>query len=629
MEFKGSRDLPISPTIVQQMAMGSIRSVVDALVELVTNSDDSYRRLEEEGSETRGEIHLSVYRLKRGRCKELKVWDFAQGMTRDGLEKALEFAGETSGFEKGRSVRGLFGRGLKEAIISLGEGEIYTIQGDKLSATRIWWDAHKRKAQYSPILEMPATDSQRKEIGIETGSGTLVRIKVTNEKISVPDRKTLKPQIEDHYALRDINSSPRREIWMHFDSYKRDYYESPIRYEYPPAELVLDKELRLPGYKDTINVKIYESDKPFRSPRNNPFAQAGLLIKTEGAILDNQLFRYQNDPAAFYFYGEVLCKGLADRIREGDWGIIDPNRAGLEWRHDFCQTLQTTLEKALEPLVQRKKKELEKGPQKETPASTKKMLISLCNLLNRLANNELEELEVPVEPSDIYDLIIKPELANIEIDKPRTLSVYAPDDLVDSVKTSRVHVESDNPNVQILTRQVGLAPHPRYPNLYYGPFGVVGRVLGEEACLCARLAENEALAIVKVGPQKKKRKGKQLSARKGGFIRDIVPDEEDNPSQRVVYERGTAVIKIFVNFPVVARYLGPGLDGAETESGRTMLAELVGEAFCREVAWKRIVSGNPTPIRDHEIDTFNSVVNELQQKYLHRIHDVILRWKLR
>jgi len=611
------------------MAMGTIRSVVDAVVELVTNSDDSYRRLEEEDSETRGEIHLSVYRLKGGRCRELKAWDFAQGMTRDGLEKALEFAGETSGFEKGRSVRGLFGRGLKEAIISLGEGEIYTIQGDKLSATRIWWDAHKRKAQYSPIQEMPPTDSQREEIGIETDSGTLVRIKVTNEKISVPDHKTLKPQIEDHYALRDINSSPHREMWLHFDSYKRDYHESPITYEYPAAELVLDKEFRLPGYRDTINVRIYESETPFRSPRNNPFAQAGLLIKTEGAILDNQLFRYQNDPAAFYFYGEVLCKGLADRIREGDWGIIDPNRAGLEWRHQFCDTLQSTVEKVLEPFVHRKKKELEKGPRKEIPASTKKMLRSLCNLLNRLANSELEELEVPIEPSDIYDLIIKPELANLQVDKPRTLSIYAPEDLVDSVKTSRVHVESDNPNVQILTRQVALAQHPRYPNLYYAPFGVIGRILGEEACLRARLAENEALAFVKVGPQKKKRKGKRVSARRGGFIRDIVPDEEANPLQRVVYERDTGLVKIYVEFPVVAKYLGSGLDGAETESGRTMLAELVGEAFCRAVAWQRIESGNPTPIRDQEIYTFNSVVNELQQKYLHRIHDIIMRWKFR
>ncbi len=627
MEFKGSRDLPINPRIIQQMAMGTIRSVVDAVVELVTNSDDSYRKLEQEGNKTTGIIHIFVYRLKGGRCKELKVWDFAQGMTTDGLEKALEFAGETSGFEKGRSVRGLFGRGLKEAIISLGEAEIYTIQANRLSATRIWWDAHKRKAQYSPILEMPPTDSQREEIGIETGSGTLVRIKVTNEKISVPDYKTLKPRVENHYALRDINSSPRREIWLHFDSYKRTYYESRIGYECPPSELVLEKEFRLPGYGDTVKVKIYESDEPFDPPRNNPFAQAGLLIKTEGAILDNQLFRYQNDPAAFYFYGEVLCKGLADRIREGDWGIIDPNRAGLEWHHEFCKTLESTVEQALAPLIERKKKELEKGPRKETPASTKKMLRRLCNLLNRLANNELEELEVPIEPSEIYDLIIKPELANIEIDKPRTFSIYAPEDLVNPVKVPRAEVESDNPDVQILTREVSLRRHLRYANLYHGTFNAVGRVLGAEASLHARFADTEAIALVKVGPQRKKRKRRKLVAKAGGFVRDIVPDETDNPIQRTFYEAG--IIKIFVEFPVVAKYLGPGLDGAETENGRTMLAELVGEAFCRAVAWQRIESGNPTPIRDQEIRTFNSVVNELQRKYLHRIHDIIMRWKFR
>jgi hypothetical protein len=109
-------------------------------VELITNCDDSYRRLEDEGIEASGKIEIVVTREKGGVCKFLVVKDYAEGMTRQELEKAVRFGGETSGFEKGRTVRGLFGRGLKEAIISLGEGEVYTIQNNTLSAARIWWD---------------------------------------------------------------------------------------------------------------------------------------------------------------------------------------------------------------------------------------------------------------------------------------------------------------------------------------------------------------------------------------------------------------------------------------------------------------------------------------------------------
>src|SRR3989337_2032919 len=113
MEFKEKRELPVNPRIVDQMAKATIKSLIDAVVELITNSDDSYRRFEGRHN-LFGKIEVFVSREKGGRCKEFKVLDHAEGMTREELEKAAEFAGEASGFERGRSVRGFFGRGLKE-----------------------------------------------------------------------------------------------------------------------------------------------------------------------------------------------------------------------------------------------------------------------------------------------------------------------------------------------------------------------------------------------------------------------------------------------------------------------------------------------------------------------------------
>lgn len=629
IDKKKSHDLPISPKVVQQMAMGTIRSIADAIVELVTNSDDSYTRRENGEVKSKGIIQLFVHRLKGGKCKELRVVDFAEGMTNAELKKALEFAGETSGFEKGRSVRGLFGRGLKEAIIGLGEGEVYTIKGNRLCVTKIWWDEHKRKARYSPIQELKVSEPLRQEIGIETGAGTVVKINVTKEKIFLPEYKTLKRQVENHYSLRDINSSLTRGVKLRFISYKGDKYESPIKYTYPEGELAFNKELNLSGYGDPLSIKVYKCSKPLDSaPKNNPFSRSGLLIKTEGAILDNQFFKFENEPAALFFFGEVFCRGIAEEIRKGirkgESGIIDPNRGGLEWRHEYCKALQNTIEEVLDPLIREKKKELEKTPQKEISAATKKMLERLRHLLNKLAKNELDEDELPlILPEEIDELTIKPEEANIEVDKPRAFSIYAPEEIINP--TYQVEVESDNLHIQLLTEKVSLAKHSEYPTLYYGTFKVVGRVLGEKALLSARLREKEALAEVKVGPQRKKRRGKKLTIKKGGFISDIITDEDSSPFQRVEYKDG--IIKIYIKFPVVAQYLGSGLDGVETEKGRIMLAELVGEAFCRVLARKRIELGNPPPIPGAEIDTFNDVLNELQKKYLHEIHDVMANWK--
>src|SRR3972149_2264687 len=106
------RPLPIDSQIVLQQAQSTIKSLVDAIVELVTNSDDSYRRLEEAGSEASGQIDVYVSRQKGGVCQLIQVSDSAEGMGWHELERAVTFAASASGFLEGRSVRGLFGRGL-------------------------------------------------------------------------------------------------------------------------------------------------------------------------------------------------------------------------------------------------------------------------------------------------------------------------------------------------------------------------------------------------------------------------------------------------------------------------------------------------------------------------------------
>jgi len=193
--FGEAKKLQIEPRIVKQMSLATIRTFPDAIVELVTNCDDSYRRLEEKNVVCSGEIKVFIKRLKGGRCEELKAIDFAEGMEKNQLEEALKFGGETSGFEKGKSVRGLFGRGLKESILALGKGIIYTIKDNKISIAELWWDETSSSAKYKIIKEsyIPSLE-ERDEVGIKE-NGTCVKISITNERIKCPEYKTLKPQI--------------------------------------------------------------------------------------------------------------------------------------------------------------------------------------------------------------------------------------------------------------------------------------------------------------------------------------------------------------------------------------------------------------------------------------------------
>ncbi len=111
-EREGERQpIPVSPRVIRQQAQQTIRHFVDAIVELVTNSDDSCQRLEQASQLRNGKIAISAKRYKRGEWEFLEVTDYAEGMDLERLLTIVAYGEAESGFEAGRSVRGMFGRG--------------------------------------------------------------------------------------------------------------------------------------------------------------------------------------------------------------------------------------------------------------------------------------------------------------------------------------------------------------------------------------------------------------------------------------------------------------------------------------------------------------------------------------
>lgn len=615
-----AKDLPIDSRIVEQMSKATIKNLIDGIVELVANSDDSYRRLEGKGQNVSGKIEIHVIRQKGGICKNLIVTDFAEGMSREDLEDAIVFAGET---KLGASIRGLFGRGLKETIMALGEGEIKTIKEGKYTTTRLWFDQKLHKPQYDDEILLKSHYTGEP-------SGTCIDIKITNEKIKITTYENFKDQLIKHFALRDINSSPNRKIILIFKELKNTLkYTTELKFLRQEGKKVFEGKRNIPGFGDEVGITVYESPEPLESPRNNPFGLAGILIKTSGCILDNQLFKFDTDPAGFYFYGEATCYGLEKRLRKGEKEILDPNRNGLEWRHDYSKVLAKVIEGALEPLILEKRKTIESTPKKELKSTTKKMLKKLCNLLNEMAQQELDEFpDFPVEPENynVLTLMIKPSNANIPINVPRTFTIYAPAEIVKR-EGKQARITSDNYYIRPLSSIVKLEKHKKYPErLWYRYFKVVGIAEEVEGTITVNLGNEKASTKIKVAPFKKRKKGK-ISGERRGFISNIIPDELPDPSQRVVYRNGT--IKVYTKFPSVSKFIKSSFDKIETTEGRLLLSELVGEAFCKELAMQGIENGRYIKVAGAEIDSFNATINEIQKKYLHKIQEIIFAWKFK
>ena len=638
-----AKEIPISKPsrIIKQQAEATIQSLIDAVVELVTNCSDSYSRLKNTGKCLSGKIEIYASREKGGRCREFKIRDYAEGMSKRGLEKAVAYGEESSGFIEGKSVRGLLGRGLKESILGLGEGEIYTKKNKEINRVKIWWDDKERRALYEFLDSFDKRDSDVVKFINSKEDGTFIKIIVKNEKIRIPEGDKLGLQIADHYALRDINSSENREITLTFEDFGRCRTKTStlIKFVPPEGELIVDKSFQLPGYKDLIQLKIWESPKSLFFQHYNPCSRAGILIKTKSAILDNSLFKYGNDPAGLYFKGEIYCEGIADRLmkaaKEGkESEIIDLTRKGLNWRSNYCAAIQKNIEKYLSPLIQRKKKALESGEKRTISRSAKEMFKSLCKLLDKLAKEEFKDWGGPQDPRklNIDSLVIIPSKANIEINKPRTLSIYAPKKLIETAGTKTVLMSGSSdirivfPGTKRLTTylELNLKPHPKDSTIYYNFFKVRGRELDKEAYISCKLGNQEARVLVVIKKPTKRRE------RKGGFISDIIPSEISNPIQRVEYEKESGLIKVYVKFPGVTRYFPLGFKGIEQkEESKAILAELIGEAFCKVLARRKLETGGMSIASEGQIDAFNSEVNDFQKKYLDKIHEIILNWRFK
>ena len=93
----------------QNMERAMRMQIERGLVELITNSDDSYRDLEEQGQKISGKIRIEIER-KRKEYSVVRVRDRATGISREEMFYKLGTLGRrTSGFEKGKARRGFMG----------------------------------------------------------------------------------------------------------------------------------------------------------------------------------------------------------------------------------------------------------------------------------------------------------------------------------------------------------------------------------------------------------------------------------------------------------------------------------------------------------------------------------------
>ena len=612
---------------VQQADQAIRKDVVRALVELITNCNDSYSRMEDAGISTTGKIIIEVHRKHLNSV--LRVSDNAEGMTANDLDKKVVRYGEaTSGFKEGRSVRGLWGRGLKDSFFGLGQGCVNSIRDG--SFNRCTLSVVSGKPTYQREDTQRATRAIRNQFDLPIGNGTVMEITVSREGVRTPQFEKLRRGLERHFELRAIMSSAKRTVLLReLDARGKVESELQLSHKSPIGNEVLNETTTIPGYAVEATLQVFRASEPLSTPaEEGEYADGGLLIKSKSVVLALTLFKFEHDENAYRFYGNVVCDHIHELLKSDD-NILTATRDGINWKHPFARVLRESMERRLEPLVEEERKRAQAEQSGRMNKKLRERLNTALEELNSIADSELGKLIGPGEgpgqkgtkpphlPQSGFGFV--PEYAYIQTGKTAGLSLRAsvPDKLEAGCL---VTIESSDPEVLVLTPQVRIVVREDYTGIGEARVELEGRQVGAEAVIVATIDGLKAEAMVKVISKREPQGEREPKKEHGGLFRDVKFDPSAEPKQRVRFDRANSNIIIATKAPSVAAYLDEHGTGSGTPQGQVLLAELVTEAVCFEIARRGVENGVFLAPAGGEADAVRREYVNLQNKYAHKIH---------
>ena len=619
-----SRKLQYADRVALQQADQAIRKdVLRALVEIITNSNDSYSRLEDSDKPASGEIIIDVWRKHKNSV--IRVRDFAEGLDDARMDKVVGTYGEaTSGLKEDLHVRGMWGRGLKDAIFGLGYGYVNSIRKDTLYRSSLLLK------DGVPTFELdeptPATEELREKYGIPEGNGTVIEIILSREDIKMPRFENLRNYLQRHFELRTIMANQSRLIILRnlagADKVKDEYV---LSYKPPKGEKILDEQFEIEGYPASAHLQLLRSNIQLSTRgEEGDYADAGLLVVSQGTVISLTMLKFENDPYASFFYGSLECDYLHDLLKN-DEPVLTATRDGINWSLPFAKALKQSVESRIEPLVQVEREHAIQDEQIKLDKQLRRKLDKTVRELNVIASSELSERRTTSDgkpeppPSGLEFASVR---MFVQTGQQVTLTLRA--HLSEKIHNgATVFVVSNNPEVDVLTPKIQVNALKEHSEIGIAKIQVEGKQVGNEGIVTAYMGDQKAQVVVQV--RSRKEEVEDTPARKHhGLFTDIRFDDRMDPRQRVYLDRVNSTIVVATAAPSVKRYLD-GQHRLDTSTqGQVLLAELITEAVCREIARQGVESGRFLAPEGSEADAIQSHFIRLQNRYAHLVHDVIV-----
>jgi len=335
------------------------------LVELVTNSDDSYKRLEN-STEVTEEYRLSVkninivYNDKNKEADYFEVIDCAEGMDDKRMQTVFQkYGGDNAGGEQFQT-RGIFGQGasdvLKASALSDKRASIKSIKDGNFYEMKYFYDKSILKFKGNPQLKsmnVGQLKDFRQKYGISE-NGTIFQFGVPrNVKIN---KKQLKESIELNPMLRYILNDKKRNITLEIISNKNSLTKTSLsssRFIFNDADKLDELSFSFKDKEDFMNCSLV-----FYKNNDKVNNKTQILVKdSNNVVFANTMFGYEMNSECQKLSGVLTIEGLYEIAKErlnsetNAEAIITPNRTGFDEKKDFYQNLKKTMRNYIEQAI--------------------------------------------------------------------------------------------------------------------------------------------------------------------------------------------------------------------------------------------------------------------------------------
>jgi hypothetical protein len=606
--------------ILANQAIGN--DLLKGLIELVTNSDDSYARLAERANVVDGRVEIEIDRRPRKNQTLLRVIDYAEGMDHSQMEQCVGGYGEDT---SGQAGRGIFGMGLKDTINAFGDGVITSFKHDQKFQCELT-DFENLK------IEEPRKVSRNDKVNFRNSAGgTDVQVLVTNPKVTIPLIDTVRQSLQTHVCLRSIMTDKNRKVTL------RDVRHGTVdelRYEVPDGVvLVKDLVLELPTFPDLKPTLTVLEATGGSLTQAGSYRTGGILVTTRRSCHEATLFGFDEDPDAANLFGELRCDAIYD-LQAGGEQIVDKNRNGLRKDHPITRELYEAGKKFVEHLLSEKKDEAKRKQKALEDAETAQRFRSAVKTLNDIANSELQlggagaglgagssihrDINLPTDgfefmPDEYRVLLAERSNLKLRILVDGSTGISVGDPIEVSCDNSHIKILNDFPTVPSLSSDE--------PPISVVSIQIEGTQANAQGFVTAKCGHKAAIAVVEVVSSRAQKEHPP----RGGLFKEIKYEEQPEIPQRARFDRKEGTIWINTTGPSVNLYFGRDGEGQEQPANQTLVAELVTELACREITrLKDSMRTLDIPPGIERTEAFFQYVDKLKAEYAPNLHRALV-----